>query len=310
MDAVASTRASRLGISVVRSRRHGWVIGLAGQGVPAARTSAGRASCRPSARSCGPRRSGARRQSSRRALCSMRSFCRPPARQRHPRHSRLDLAVAIDAEHLFGDIRRNRDILLAPVRGTPTWSVPSGANWAVKPSPWRIATTSASGISAPAIAARLPGGNATGRNAFFKSPAIVIRLVALGSAPASSTSFRIRPRASLTLTGGWVFSNRWADSERRSSRADVRRIREALKFALSSRTFVVDSSTSLFSPPITPARATGSRSFQISRSSGSILRSWPSSVVKVPSAPIVATRIARSRPPSKACVGWPSSSIT
>jgi len=37
-------------------------------------------------------------------------------RKRHLRHPRLDLAIAIHPEHLFGDVWRNRDVLDAPMR--------------------------------------------------------------------------------------------------------------------------------------------------------------------------------------------------
>jgi hypothetical protein len=83
------------------------------------------------------------------------------------------------------------------------------------------------------------------------------------------------------------------------------------KLAASSRTLVVSSMTSLSSPPMIPAIATGRSPSVISRSAASSLRTVPSSVLI--SSPERARRTTM-RPPasrstSKACSGLPSASI-
>ena len=76
-------------------------------------------------------------------------------------------------------------------------------------------------------------------------------------------------------------------------------------------TSVVAAEISVDAPPITPASAIGPRSSVITRSSGSRARTAPSRVVSFSPGsarrtPIGPASLAR----SKACSGWPVSSIT
>src|SRR5436309_1574383 len=103
-----------------------------------------------------------------------------------------------------------------------------------------------------------------------------------------------------------------AGRDGRARRRLARRTLAGAKKALSRRSTRVAGVTSDASPPITPASATGPRPSAITRSSGSSARSAPSRVVsRSPEAPRRTTmRRSASRSRSKACSGWPRSSIT
>ena len=92
----------------------------------------------------------------------------------------------------------------------------------------------------------------------------------------------------------------------------VRRMPMAEKQALSSRISVVSASTSELAPPMIPARATGRLASQIISISGSSWCSFPSRVTKL--SPTLARRTTILPPASllksKACRGWPYSSMT
>ena len=82
--------------------------------------------------------------------------------------------------------------------------------------------------------------------------------------------------------------------------------------AASSSTHRVPAETSERAPPISPAIEVGPCSSSISTVCSSSVRAWPSSVCSC--SPRLASRTT-SRPPatrsrSKACIGWPVSSIT
>ena len=74
------------------------------------------------------------------------------------------------------------------------------------------------------------------------------------------------------------FSKRDDASVRMPSAVAVRRTEGPLKFALSKSTMAVSPMISLFSPPITPATATGLSVSQMHSMLGVSLRSVPSSV--------------------------------
>src|SRR5436309_1954551 len=119
-------------------------------------------------------------------------------------------------------------------------------------------------------------------------------------------------RASGTIAGSTRRSKRYAACDGSARRRLVRRTLAGAKKALSRRSTRVADVTSEASPPITPASATGPRPSAVTRSSGSSTRSTPSSVVsRSPAAPRRTTmRRSTSRSRSKACSGWPRSSIT
>ena len=92
----------------------------------------------------------------------------------------------------------------------------------------------------------------------------------------------------------------------------VRRTETPLKLADSKSTIAVSPTISLFAPPMTPATQTGLCSSQMQSMFGVSLRSLPSSVWMVSPSRAVRTMM---WPPStqlksKACIGWPYSSIT
>ena len=69
----------------------------------------------------------------------------------------------------------------------------------------------------------------------------------------------------MTRFGSTPFSKRADESERKPNSFDVRRTDAAAKYADSITTVVVLSDTSEFAPPITPATATGSLPFVMTR---------------------------------------------
>ncbi len=132
-------------------------------------------------------------------------------------------------------------------------------------------------------------------------------------APVSSTSSLVATAcASNVPSGESPFSKRLEASERSASRVEVRWMLGPSQTADSSSTVVVPSWTSERAPPITPASEVGPSASQITTMSGSSLRVSPSSVSSTspsrPSRTISCPPATRSR--SKACSGWPVSSIT
>ncbi len=106
-------------------------------------------------------------------------------------------------------------------------------------------------------------------------------------------------------------SNRLAASEKSLCLRAVRLIEAGSQCAASSSTSVLSVRISVLAPPIVPASEITPVSSAITTSSGSRFRSASSSVTNV--SPGSARRITRSpliAPVSKACSGWPSSSIT
>ena len=92
----------------------------------------------------------------------------------------------------------------------------------------------------------------------------------------------------------------------------VRRIEAPLKLADSKRTMPVSPTISLFAPPMTPATPTG---FSVSQMHSMLVesaRSVPSRVWMVSPSRAQRTWISPSltQEKSKACIGWPYSSMT
>src|SRR5581483_8459451 len=147
----------------------------------------------------------------------------------------------------------------------------------------------------------------------FLAQAQRLRFEPAGLPPAISwISFAARSSAAIVPSGSTPRSKRCDASLWSASRLAVRRMTGGAKLALSSRIARVEAVTSESSPPITPASATGVSPSQTSRSSGASSLSTPSRVVNFLTAPARRTRIffraRRSR--SKACSGWPVSSMT
>jgi len=130
--------------------------------------------------------------------------------------------------------------------------------------------------------------------------------------PISVMSCVARFNAVMVPLGSTPRSKRWDASVFRPVFFEVFRMQTGLKYALSRRIFVVVSSISEFSPPMTPAIATGFSPSQIISISGSRRRSFPSRVIKVSFSWAVRTtiRFSARRSKSKACSGWPVSIIT
>ena len=92
---------------------------------------------------------------------------------------------------------------------------------------------------------------------------------------------------------------------------ELREMLNGSKCAASKAILVVILETSEVNPPMVPAKASGVFASAINKLSGSNLRSTLSNVVNLVNFPALTTR----NPPmmywaSKACKGWPSSSIT
>ena len=96
---------------------------------------------------------------------------------------------------------------------------------------------------------------------------------------------------------------------RRPSRVEDFRTLTASKLALSSSRLSVSSSISESRPPIMPAMATGWPLQQIIRVFSSTVRCVPSKVVNWKGASKRFTSIWSTLAQSKACMGWPISSI-
>ena len=133
-------------------------------------------------------------------------------------------------------------------------------------------------------------------------------------APPASSAMSSVARAEATTSASMSAprSKRYAASVRRPSAREVRRIETGWNQALSSRTRVVLSVTSVSAPPITPARPTARRGSAITSIESSRTRSCPSRVVKRSPFPARRTTIVASLTvsQSKAWSGWPSSQRT
>ena len=94
--------------------------------------------------------------------------------------------------------------------------------------------------------------------------------------------------------------------------AAVRRTEAPLKLADSKRTMAVSPTISLLAPPMTPATQTGFSSSQMQSMEGVSLRWLPSRVWMVSPSRAVRTMMwpPSTQEKSKACMGWPYSSIT
>ena len=92
----------------------------------------------------------------------------------------------------------------------------------------------------------------------------------------------------------------------------VRRIEAPLKLADSKRTMAVSPMISLLAPPMTPATQTGLCSSQMQSMLVVSFRSLPSRVWMVSPSRAVRTTILppSTQEKSKACMGWPYSSMT
>ncbi len=117
---------------------------------------------------------------------------------------------------------------------------------------------------------------------------------------------------SSVCSGARPFSKRALASLRRPSFCDVAWMFAAFQLAASMRTRVVSACTSERLPPMTPAIEVGPAASAMRQTSASTVRVWSSSVTTC--SPSVARRTTRRRPSirsrSKACIGWPVSSIT
>ena len=131
-------------------------------------------------------------------------------------------------------------------------------------------------------------------------------------APSSSTSSQARWTAFMVFMGSRPFSYRAEASVRMFSAVAVRRMEAPLKLADSKRTMAVSPMISLLAPPMTPATHTGLCSSQMH--SMSVVSTWslPSRVWMVSPSRAVRTTIwpPSTQEKSKACMGWPYSSIT
>ena len=131
-------------------------------------------------------------------------------------------------------------------------------------------------------------------------------------APVSSTISRAASRWAASAWSGWsCFSNRVDASERRPSAFDVLSTFGPTHVAASIRTRVVASETSEIWPPMIPAMPDGPSASPTSAIEESKVRSTSSRVViRSPSSAHRTTIFApRTSSRSKACIGWPVSSI-
>ncbi len=132
-------------------------------------------------------------------------------------------------------------------------------------------------------------------------------------APHSSIISRVASAcACMHCSGAKPFSKRPEASLRSPSVQEVRWMLGPLQLATSIRTLVVSACTSERSPPMIPAIEVGPSASSITTISPSSVRTWPSSVVTCsPSrARLTVRRPPATRSRSKACSGWPVSSIT
>ena len=140
-----------------------------------------------------------------------------------------------------------------------------------------------------------------------------VRPAAIVPPPCSTSSAATRSAAIGGSCGSTVRSNRREASLGSLCLRAVRAIVAGSQWAASMTTSMgsAPGRISVDAPPITPARPIGPESSVMSRSSGSRRRCTSSSVVSVSPGRARRTTIGPdSRPASKACSGWPSSSIT
>ena len=131
-------------------------------------------------------------------------------------------------------------------------------------------------------------------------------------APRSSISSQARSTAFTVFCISRPFSKREEASVRMPRAVAVRRTDGPLKQALSKRTIAVSPTISEFSPPMTPATATGFSVSQMQSISGVRFLSVPSSVRITSPGLARRTRISLlpTQEKSKACIGWPYSIMT
>ncbi len=132
-------------------------------------------------------------------------------------------------------------------------------------------------------------------------------------APVSSSMSRVATAwPSSACSGASPFSKRALASLRSPSFSDVAWMFAASQLAASMRTRVVSSCTSERLPPMIPAIDVGPASSAIRQTSRSATRVWSSSVTTCSPSPPRRTTSRRPsmRSRSKACIGWPVSSIT
>jgi hypothetical protein len=131
-----------------------------------------------------------------------------------------------------------------------------------------------------------------------------------GEISCSSSTARARPRT--VLAGSCAFSKRMEASVRSLMAADVLRMLDAWKLALSSTTRVVFSPMELGPPPITPASPMAPAESAITRLVESSVYCSPFNARK--SSPFIARRTKMVSPwmrsASKACMGCASSDMT
>ena len=131
-------------------------------------------------------------------------------------------------------------------------------------------------------------------------------------ASSSSTSSQARWTAFMVFMGSRPFSYRDEASVRIPRAVAVRRTEAPLKLADSNRTMAVSPTISELAPPMTPATHTGRCSSQMH--SMDVVRAWslPSRVwMDSPSRAVRTTMCPPStQEKSKACIGWPYSSMT
>ena len=195
-------------------------------------------------------------------------------------------------------------------RARTVGTVTSHSSSTSKPSRSRIWRCSSAGSSSPTRRSVRSGRRrTTGRGG---RPPCTSALPA-SSAPARSTIILLASTAAGSARyGSMPFSQRFEPSVRRPSRSEVFSTPIGSKFAASSSTSVVDSTTSLLAPPMIAASATGFSPSVISRSCSSTRRTVPSSVCT--SSPARACRTTM-RPPasaerSNACSGLPYTCMT
>jgi hypothetical protein len=192
--------------------------------------------------------------------------------------------------------------------GTST-SMRSPSSRVARPRTSNTRTAAAVGTSYPSRAEARDGRIATHRRGGVSPSTAAPRRIT----PPAQRAIRPAHRAAASShpSGSTPRSKRCDASVWRSRRRAVSRTPPRVNEALSSRTSEVSAETSDVCPPITPAIATGRSRSQISRSSLVSVRSTSSRVVSRSPSVAVRTTIPgpASRCMSKACSGWPTSSI-
>ena len=197
--------------------------------------------------------------------------------------------------------------------GTVT-SSPSAASATPKPSAVSVCVWRARGMTRPSSDATLCSRRrivASGHGSLPNGPASIVPPATV--APVSSIINLVATAwASIACSGARPFSKRPDASLRNPRMLDVRWMLGPIQEATSISTRVVSSPTSERAPPMTPAIDVGPSASSMTSISASSVRVWPSSVSIC--SPSVARRTVSSPPAtlsrSKACSGWPVSSIT